>query len=463
MHIRKIQIENIRCFGAGERGVHLDLSRPDGSLAGWTVFAGRNGTGKTTLLQAIALCLTGPSEARQLLPSFSTWLRGGAREGKVDIEFEFDDASLGEILPGSGGRFEAALFWERNGGREPVLQFRGPSIEEGVTGKAELLGPWKWDADRWFWCGYGPGRRLGGASIVPERGASHKIGRVATLFDEEKSLVEGLDWLRELYSDRLDLAERARNADASRKSELERLAAELRVLQENVIGLLNDGLLRDGMRVVEFNREGLWVEQGGVSLALHQLSGGSRSVVALVFDILRRMHECFGELRIEHDKEHNVITVPYEGVILIDEIESHLHVSWQQSIGFWLKRHFPNVQFLVTTHSPFVCQAADPNGLVRLAAPGEKRSTEIMPEETYLRVVNGGPDDAVLTDLFGLETVYSESAEELRSRISRLDVKLIRGTATAEEKEERDHLVKMLPGGGSAMVEQTLRKLEALG
>jgi predicted ATPase len=51
------------------------------------------------------------------------------------------------------------------------------------------------------------------------------------------------------------------------------------------------------------------------------------------------------------------------GVELIDEVDAHLHPEWQREVGFWLKRHFPKIQFLVTTHSPSICQAAAPNGL----------------------------------------------------------------------------------------------------
>lgn len=64
MYVRRIKIENVRGFGAKGEGVDLDLARPDGRYAGWTVLAGRNGTGKATLLRAVALSLLGPLAAR---------------------------------------------------------------------------------------------------------------------------------------------------------------------------------------------------------------------------------------------------------------------------------------------------------------------------------------------------------------------------------------------------------------
>ncbi|GHA10178.1 hypothetical protein GCM10010389_56740 [Streptomyces echinoruber] len=48
-----------------------------------------------------------------------------------------------------------------------------------------------------------------------------------------------------------------------------------------------------------------------------------------------------------------------------------LHVSWRRRIGPWLTAHFPGLQLLVTTHSPYICQSADPGGLIRLPGPRE--------------------------------------------------------------------------------------------
>jgi predicted ATP-dependent endonuclease of OLD family len=71
VYIKRIKIRNVRGF----KGVDLDLSRPDGSLRGWTVLAGRNGSGKSTLLKAIALAISGPEKAPVLCESFVDWIR----------------------------------------------------------------------------------------------------------------------------------------------------------------------------------------------------------------------------------------------------------------------------------------------------------------------------------------------------------------------------------------------------
>ena len=63
IYVSKLKIDGIRGFD-GRRSVNLDFARPDGSYAGWTVLAGRNGSGKTTMLQAIALALAGENFIR---------------------------------------------------------------------------------------------------------------------------------------------------------------------------------------------------------------------------------------------------------------------------------------------------------------------------------------------------------------------------------------------------------------
>ena len=87
-------------------------------------------------------------------------------------------------------------------------------------------------------------------------------------------------------------------------------------------------------------------EKSGDNLKLNQLSDGEKCMIALFGDIARRMV-------IAND---NVLIDPLKvsGVVLIDEVDLHLHPSWQREIGEKLNKTFPNVQFILTTHSPQV-------------------------------------------------------------------------------------------------------------
>lgn len=191
-------------------------------------------------------------------------------------------------------------------------------------------------------------------------------------------------------------------------------------LQDSVFRILNDGLLPDNARVIRYDRDGLWLEQGGVALTVEGLSDGYRVVTSLILDIVRRIFAAFGVFSLQ-DEPNGSVSCPSSGVVLIDEIDVHLHVSWQQRIGIWLREHFPNVQFIVSTHSPFICQAASEGGLIRLAAPGESsRTPEVLEDEVAKRIIHGGADDAVLSELFGLESAYGIATQDKRRELTEL-------------------------------------------
>jgi hypothetical protein len=197
----------------------------------------------------------------------------------------------------------------------------------------------------------------------------------------------------------------------------------------------------------------------GAELPLRSLSDGYRTVTTLVLDLLRQLLHTFGHLDTVPDS--STVVFVHEGVVLIDEIDAHLHVSWQQGIGFWLKEHFPNLQFIVSTHSPFVCQAVDEQGLVRLPAPGETGHARIVEGELFNRVVNGTVDDAVLTDLFGLDTTYSARTVALRGQLADLEARAGRTRITPAEREELLDIRSQLPNTVSADVADALRQLNS--
>jgi energy-coupling factor transporter ATP-binding protein EcfA2 len=481
VYIRKIQISDVRGF----REVDLDLSRPDGSFAGWTVLAGRNGSGKSTLLKAIALAAVGPEAVQALQSSFADWMRAGTSKAEVGVYLEPSSPTEDFSRP-------AWLSWRKVEGKSEPRLFSilvlPPEDMPKLSAAAPLFRPDQLQVveneqalfqklrevhrtgelsttphintnivrdliisnrEDWFLAAYGPYRRLSGHAVDAQRlmEGPEPISRVVSLFREDASLVEAVGWLREIYLLRLENKPGA--AD----------------LERAVMDLLDDGLLPDGVRVDQVDSDGLWVFQNEVRLPLRELSDGYRTIAALVMDIVRHLHRTFGELQIERadDEEGPFWKVLHSGVVLIDEIDLHLHISWQKRVGFWLKRHFPNIQFIVTTHSPFICQAADPRGLIRLPAPGEDHPTAHVSDDLYNTIVNGSIDDVILTELFGVESPYSAETERLREAVAQLEAKLQTGTATDKDRQELRELRSRLPRTMASSVEQALRVLTVEG
>jgi predicted ATP-binding protein involved in virulence len=208
--------------------------------------------------------------------------------------------------------------------------------------------------------------------------------------------------------------------------------------------------------VERVDSEGLWVRRDGLALPLEQVSDGYRTVTALVVDIARRLHASYQTLPLT--TSNGVLSCSLPGVVLIDEVDAHMHVEWQQKLGFWLTSHFPAIQFLVTTHSPFICQAA--TSIIRLPAPGEARIMEHLDQRLFNAIVNGGADDAVMSELFGLEHAHSAAAEQLREQLAALELKLVSGTATGKEKAEHTRIREALPDDIGEEADRKLRMVK---
>lgn len=120
---------------------------------------------------------------------------------------------------------------------------------------------------------------------------------------------------------------------------------------------------------------------------LHQFSDGQRVMFGLIGDIARR-------LILLNDDNSN----PFEGrgIVLIDEIDLHLHPSWQQKIIIILRKSFPNIQFIVTTHSPHVVTTVEEE-CVRIIYIEKETNKHKCRKPTFTK---GAESDVVLEDAF---------------------------------------------------------------
>ena len=130
-------------------------------------------------------------------------------------------------------------------------------------------------------------------------------------------------------------------------------------------------------------------------IPLYYLSDGLRTMAAMVADIAYRcvvLNPHFGNEAAKLSK----------GIVLIDEIDMHLHPKWQQSVTADLKKAFPNIQFIATTHSPFIVQSLTAEELINL-----DRLTDVDPNKLSV--------DEVSTNVMGLENEYGEESHNLEN------------------------------------------------
>lgn len=423
----------------------VDLDFGSGELPQWVVIAGQNGSGKTTLLRALALAIVGPRDAWTLAQSFAGWINTEDTEGSVTALLEVDESDTYQGQGRPTKQLPVGLRWvEQARGREPNL-FGDVSSMWTSTKRRPDQGPWSDAAQGWFLAGYGPFRRLYGHGVDAQRLTSGppKLSRLATLFREDAALGESLEWLRDLYLRELE-------GDANAKTN-----------KGLVLELLNDGLLPDAaLRAVKFDSDGLWVQRDEREpQLLGQLSDGYRAVIALVLDLLRSLASTFGAVRFAGDANTKRVQVEHPGTVLIDEIDAHLHVSWQRRIGPWLVEHFPRMQFVVTTHSPFIAQTASDGGLVLLPSMSSDERARIADDELTRTVKNGTIDDALLSALFGLETTRSISTVALIDEIKQLERLVFAGKAKKRDESRLEALKQQLPKNPSAEVAAALDRV----
>jgi energy-coupling factor transporter ATP-binding protein EcfA2 len=425
MYIHKVSLRNIRGFEA----LDFDLVRPGNQYAGWTVFTGDNGSGKSTLLKAIAVGLLEKGTARSL-QSFHRWIRDGSASEESSIQLDILRREEDDALADSGQKPSSEPFPAKvvlkNGGKETTIQPTiPPGKHKGYQTPDRTI--WSLEATGWFSCGYGPFRRVFGASPEATRQmVAPTTGRFVTMFQEAASLAEVDQWLRLLDHKKLE------NKDA----EAEQLAL--------VLELLRDDLMPNEITVDRVDSDGLWLkDRNGVQLAWGEMSDGYRAAAALLADIVRHLIGTYGLEGLTGKTPEGKTAIKRSGVVLIDEIDAHLHPEWQRQIGFWLKQHFPNIQFLVTTHSPLVCQAADPNGLFVLPQPGSEALPRPLSDEEYNKVIASRPDTILLTPAFGLENTRSPRAVKSRAEIAKLESKKRSGAKLTPEEKKRAEQLKL--------------------
>jgi hypothetical protein len=427
MYLTSFVIERVKCFELGE--FHFP-KRNDGRYAGWHVLLGANATGKTTALRAMAVSLMGPNGWRAFEPV--GWVpqrwknKGGALRATI-AKGEGDVADRAQRGPFHADIHVVSEEGDEDGYEGPqfVLEGRADTLKKSVYAPKKA---------GWFCCGYGPFRRLTGGSAEAVVGLSHpRQLRVASLFRESVALLTCEEWLKDLDHRANDGSNGARGFD--------------KMNLEAVVDLINS-MLPEPVQLTRVSSAGARFESAsGEPVALAELSDGFRSFLAFAIDIVRHLadaHEGDGLWKAvrtkkvtEDGRTREVATLAVEGVVFIDEVDAHLHPSWQRRIGPMLQRVFPNVQFIVSTHSPFVAQSASHGGLFVLSAGRGGAVSVVQPVAS----VRGWRADALLTSkLFGLSDTVDLDTERRVAEYHTLSSKRSFAGLTAEEQARLDAL-----------------------
>lgn len=419
MYVSRARLRDVKCFRDVELRFQSAAMGTRDRQSNWNVILGENGDGKTTLLQGIAACLMDAKTAdRTIKPTH--WLRRGAKIAGLEATIvpEQGDLSVGRpqkdrpedrivqymILPPGGGPSHSYLATAEIAEARPEY---GPLFDGGYDRFATDIEFLKRNAFErkekkgWFSAGYGPFRRLSGFSSTTVTVDDPLEKRFLTLFEEGAALFDCEGWLKEL----------------DRKG---RKGAAWRAVFEESKEIVTKLLPQiDEIRVEEEVRF-LW---RGEETSLGHLSDGYRSMFALAVDVLRWLELSRADPKVPLDE--------CRGVVLIDEIDAHLHPKWQRQAGFLLCETFPNLQFIVTSHSPFVAMAAGEGALTLL-----EREEDVVGARQDLPYVRGWAVDHVLSQLFGLVSLRDPETESKLERYEDLRIKHRRHHLKGDETRE---------------------------
>jgi hypothetical protein len=278
-----------------------------------------------------------------------------------------------------------------------------------------------------FSSGYGPFRRFTGGDKDYQDSfeSSPRLTAHLSIFGEKVALTECLDWLQQLRFKQLEKKEEGN-------------------LLTSIIEFVNQSnFLPFNARIKDISSDGVtFIDGNDCELPVEELSDGYRSILSMTFDLIRQLVRVYGFDQVFDPNDPTKIIAP--GVVLIDEIDVHLHPTWQRRIGIWFREHFPKIQFIVTTHSPLICQAASVGTVYRLPQPGSDEQGEMITGQMLDRLVYGNVLDAYGTEVFGEGITRSEVSKEKLARLAQLNQKAKYETLTEEEQEERQQLKSIM-------------------
>ena len=432
MYLNKIYIKNIRSIS--------DFKMTFNNPAGWHVIIGDNGAGKSTIVRSISLGIIGPNDAKALRLNLNDWVKRGAGEvGTISLSVQksSQDNKIGKSRPRTKP-FDATLTLKKKEGNGFIL--------EGNKG-APFENIWS-NANGWFSCAFGPFRRFTGGEkewmkvyYSDPRAAAH-----LSVFGEDVALTEAIDWLKNLHIKTLEQATKASKIENENESDI--LVSLKAFLNEG-------GLLPHGAKLDTISSDGVFfIDGNGATVDVTQMSDGYRSILSLTFELIRQMVRSYGQLEVFKNFKKGYFTIDLPGVVLIDEIDAHLHPSWQARIGEWFLKVFPGIQFIVTTHSPLICRASENGTIWRLRAPGSDLESEEIIGIEKERLIYGDLLDAYGTELFGRNITQSQSGQQMTERLAQLNLKSFKQKISASELAELNHL-KSITGNFSDVISKT--------
>lgn len=374
VYIKDIGIVDYRCFSGENKFSFVD---ENGNWCRWTVFLGDNNTGKTNLLKAIA----------SMEPELESNLHVFAPIGISPIDRLQIGTTVGITTNRSlKNKSGYDLHWTIH--KEKKIRLMGSTNEQ-----------WK----HFSIYAYGVIRDIERKGFISNGSESTNTDN---LFQNSK-LINFEDWLFQLdYAARNENAPMENQVKAAARRNLLKSVLTSEIFPEiSDLHFISDADLNN---YIEFQTKDGWHK-------LSELGYGYQATLSWMVDFCKKLFD-------RYPSSENPLKEP--AVLLVDEIDLHLHPQWQRSIIKYLSNIFTQTQFIVTTHSPFILQSMENVNLYGLQREGDHTKVQHFGIRSFI----GWRIEEILSEIMGLENnihteTYQDSMKQFEKAIEAEDYK----------------------------------------
>jgi predicted ATP-binding protein involved in virulence len=409
MFLTRVELTNVRCI----KSLVLPLETSPDVTRKWTLLLGENGVGKSTLMRSIGLVLAGSAALAELIGDPDSWIRAGQNECTISADLETAE----------GEKRHVSLRISRGDTIKEVYETNKETLELLDRAIARA-------ARNYLVIAYGASRRLSSTKLstqtVTPRFRHPRANNVATLFSPDAMLNPLETWAIDLHY---------------------RLQDEgLRIVDEAMKKLL-PGMTFKG---IDRERRDLVFDTVDGEVPLAYLSDGYQNMAAWCGDLLFRITDTFDDYK---------DPLAARGLLIVDEIDLHLHPVWQRQLRNFLNDMFPNFQFILTTHSPLTAQQASAGELfvMRRPTPDQAPILEPVGIEPRTMLVH----QLLMSPVFGIGTPDSVAVETMKKDYVRLSGIKTRTPDEQSRFEQLEETLKDLPDW-SVVPERDARRDELL-
>lgn len=382
MYITSIEIKNIRNISS----LSIDFTSKSRSM----ILSGNNGSGKSTILKCIAMGTSDEDSAASVLRDMSgDFVRKGQKEGRISVNLVHDNGKKLKIetIIKSLLRFEKVY--------QQVYNYKNSRYQKIEQEKF----PWI----KIFIAGYGAGvRNLGTADYqhyVP-------IDALYSLFKYDVALQNPELSMRRLI-------ESAREKDSMSE---DKGFASAKLMENHLTSTLKKVLNLEKKDEVNLTSTNIEIKSKWGRQELSTLGDGYISTTTWIIDLFS-----WWMLHLKLSHKDVIANKEIKGIVLIDEIEQHLHPIWQVKIIKLLRESFPKIQFISTTHSPLVI-SSDIDVPVML-----------LNDKPEIRMASGWLAEDVYREIMGLNSSRSVEVQKEIEEYKKLHFKKIKNVASRED------------------------------